>query len=96
MRQQFSGRAFDELNYSAYVIVLKKAVRGEFTEYVRLYVLETSVPAAGVKVQSSVGREWSIESVSYGGDLEWFEGVVNRKVENPEDEPPFVFGYDKL
>lgn len=96
MGHAFSGRAFDELNYKTFDCMVKCAKRGSFTEFARVYVLETSIPAAVMKVQEHVGSSGSVESVAVAGDIEYYESVVGYQVKNPDEEGPYVLGQSKV
>lgn len=85
-RTPFSGRAFDELNFSWYSCLVRSRVDGEFTKFYSVNVLETSVEAATMKVRNAISVDCSIQQTAYKGTISEWEEHYGIRVENPTRE----------
>ena len=90
VRQQFSGRAFDEYNYMWYSATVRVVQAGKFTKFFTVHTLASSMGEANLNIQHYVSTNAAIQAIGIKGSLLEWEEHFNVKVENPCEEPPRV------
>lgn len=96
MNNHISLREFDNLNYKSFeVVVVDHSQQGDPVPFA-MWVTESSIQAAVMKVQDYVGRGASVASVIYAGGLEQFEKVSGYPVSNPDEQTPIVVGKARI